>query len=233
MGAYSGMRKRTSYRAAKAADAADGDKPVIMDGHLPQRKDKNHPVWQAMLAGTHADAAQAEQIFVYVFAITGSATSAYRAAGYPLTDIHGNPITDATIGNRARRLVKLERVRKAVDEMRRKLREQATAEWDRDEILNGYRKLYDVALKHLETQIVDDEGNEIVAKYNERAATNAATILERITNIYGFNAPAKTDSTIRFVFNGGEAGESAGQLERGKQYDYEVEPDTDLSDFAK
>jgi hypothetical protein len=231
VGNYSGMRRRTTYWKEKGQEPPPGDtnKPAP-----PSKSRAAHKNWQAMLNHEHPDAVKAEETYVCILAITGNPAAAYRASGYPLEDDYGNPVPDSTISRRGKQLAKLPRIQKAVNEYKSLVQAKASKEWSRDEILDGYRELYNVARKHLETEIVTDTGDVLTTKYNERAAANAATVLERVTNIYGFNAPAKTDSTIRFVFNGGdEAGESAGQLEQGKQYDYEAEPDTDLSDFAK
>jgi hypothetical protein len=226
VGTYSGMRRRTTYWKEKGQDPPPGDtdKPAP-----PSKSRAAHKTWRAMLNLEHPDAAKVEETYVCILAITGNPAAAYRASGYPLEDDYGNPVPDSTISRRGKQLAKLPRIQKAVSEYKRLVQAKASKEWSRDEILDGYRELYNVARKHLETEIVTDTGEVLTTKYNERAAANAATVLERVTNIYGFNAPVKTDSKVEFVFGG--SGES--QHTEGKDYDYEGTVDTDTTDISK
>jgi len=226
VGNYSGMRRRTTYWKEKGQDPPPGDtdKPAP-----PSKSRAAHKTWRAMLNLEHPDAAKVEETYVCILAITGNPAAAYRASGYPLEDDYGNPVPGSTIIRRAKKLAELSRIQKAVNEYKSLLQAKSSKEWTREEILNGYRELYNVARKHLETEIVTDTGEVKAIKYNDRAAANIANVLEKVTNIYGFNAPVKTDSKIQFVFGGfGEP-----QHADGKDYDYEGTADTDTTDISK
>lgn len=175
-----------------------------------------HAKWCDMLDGKDQDA---ENVFVYTFALTSDAAAAYKAAGYPLTDTRGNPIADSTLLRRARQLATLPRIKYAVEQLRHKITAVAAKEWSRDEVVDGYRKIYQVALDNLQTAVYN--GSE---RYNDRAASTAVTILERITQLYGYNAPAKVDATVQFVFGG--LGNDNEQADGDAQtYDYDGQDD--------
>lgn len=215
MGTFTGARKRTTTK--------DKSLPAVP----ATRSRNNHPVWQAMREGGDP---KAEQTYIYTLAITGDPMAAYRAGGYPLTDMHGNPVADSTISRRARELAEIDRIKQAVAETRRSLTASASCEWTREEVLDGYRMLYKAAVDNLETVVRDDFGGEIYRKYNERAAGNAATILDRVTQMYGFNAPTKVDGEIRFVFSGNGSSTD----EQDKKYDYEGAANSiDISAYGK